>query len=67
MKSKRKTGGRTAKKTEFDKIFEDAHKKLREISEIESVQKIHITEENAKPAPISFPYGGKGYNDWVSS
>ena len=31
------------------------------------VRKILVDEESTKPTIIPFPYGGKRYNDWVSS
>lgn len=65
MHSKRKSDDKTMKKSEYEKVFDDAHKKLHEMDDIGVIQQILDDEESAKLTPIPFPYGGKRYNDWV--
>lgn len=57
----------TARKSEYEKFFEDVLKRLRETGDIDVVHETLKGEEHAKPTIIPFPYGGKRYNDWVSS
>lgn len=65
MRKKRKSGDQTMKKSEYEKAFDEAHKKLRDMGDVGVVHKILDDEESAKLTPVPFPYGGKRYNDWV--
>ena len=67
MSNKQKLNDSTEQKSEYEKVFDDAHKKLREMGDLGVVRKILVDEESTKPTIIPFPYGGKRYNDWVSS
>ena len=67
MRNKRQPKSRTTQKPDHQKVFDEAREILRESGDIDVVQIIAVTEENAKPTAIPFPYGGKGYNNWVSS
>ncbi len=67
MRNNRKSGDSAAQKSGYEKVFDDAHKRLRETGDLDVVRKIPEDEDDTKLAPIPFPYGGKGYNNWISS
>ncbi len=66
MRNKRKSKDSAMQESEYQKVFEDALKRLRETGDIDVVHEILKDEESAKPTLTPFPYGGKRYNDWVS-
>ncbi len=67
MRNKQKSKHSATQESEYQKILEDALKRLRETGDIDVVHETVKGEGHAKPTIMPFPYGGKGYNDWVSS
>ena len=67
MRNKRKSKHSTEQESEYQKFFEDVLERLRETGDIDVVHETVKDVDHAKPTVIPFPYGGKRYNDWVSS
>lgn len=65
MSSNRKPTNAKKKSSGYEKVFDDANRRLRDFGDIGRVD--WIIDYDEKPTPIPFPYGGKGYNEWVSS
>ena len=65
MSNNQKSTGKKKKAPEYEKIFDDASRKLRGFGDFDRDGWIIDYEE--EPPPIPFPYGGKGHSKWGSS
>ena len=65
MSSNQKSTDKKNKSTEYERILDDASRKLRDFGNFNRDGWIIDYEE--EPPPIPFPYGGKGYSKWGSS
>ena len=65
MSNNQKSTNKKKKASEYEKIFDDAGRRLRDFGDFDRVG--WIIDYDEEPTPIPFPYGGKGYSKWGSS